>query len=283
MIECSDCRDQLLELSVHPVDRPLPPEIEAHLAQCPACRDELSSLRDSWCDLLPPVVEDHERSRRIEERLAARLETEIRTPVAPSSRHDIAPRVSRRLNVMRYALAASVLAVLITVTHFGPSLFYRHVGQLTENERQQVLALAEQMNEIRRLESTFASADVRYVSMMSVDLESQRTGAKGHLVIDLESDEAHFLASGLRRLTSQHYVIWLVSDGRRVLSHSTVTVNERSFGLATLALPNDPSRAASVLLTIEDQAWPESPSDRLVMQVELSIDANAKHRSPDRR
>lgn len=271
MIDCSHCRDLLLELSMQPVDQPLPQDVEHHLAECSQCRDELSTLRESWCVLpsLSSVLTDSDRTRRIEERVVRRLETAQRPTTTPISPPMALPHSSRRLRFMRYAVAASVLAMLVGITHFGASVLYRDAGQLTDRERQQVRALAEQMNEIRRLESAFASADVRYVSLTSVDLESPHSGAKGHLVIDLESHEAHLLASGLPPLDSQRYVIWLLSTDDQVLSSAEVKVNQRIFGVASLTLPERLAQTTSVIITIEDQERPALPSKRRVMQVKM--------------
>ncbi len=271
MIDCNHCRDQLLELAMQPVDNPLPEEIQGHLDQCPRCRDELLVLRESWGALPSSLSTNPERTNRIEERVMQRIESTRRVQVTEVTRRESVTASDRRLNVWRYALAATVLVMLVAITNIAPILFYRNVGQLTEQERQQVRALAEQMNEIRRLESAFASADVRYVSLTSIDLASDHSSTRGHLVIDLESREAHLLASGLQPLSTQRYVIWLTDTNGTVLSSAIVKVNDERFGIASLPLPSDLAQAAKVVLTIEENEQPTLPSTKRVMQVDLAI------------
>lgn len=272
------CRDQLIDLAMQPVDAPIPSDVRDHLAQCAECQAELVALREAWCllpaTLVAPKDDDARRSQRIEQQLMQRIAAANQAGLSPS-RHLASSSISgrsRSLNLLRYVVAASVLAALIMFTTFAPRWFVADSGRLTPQEREQIDTLAKQMDELRRLESVFSSPDVRYVSMMSVELSSVDAKTRGYLVMDIESQEAHLLVSELPTMESASFHLWFLSSQNEVLASGPVASKSGGFGAATVRLPQDLARVAFARVTAETESHPPSPSEHVLLQATLQLD-----------
>lgn len=181
------------------------PPVEAHLALCAECRQDLRGFQEVAAHLAraeelrePPSY----LRRRVLERVAA-----LAGPPG------LAPRRPRRWSPPRlrwtWTLGASAL-LAIAALGGGAASLQLQVAQVRKQNQQLVAALRDQ----RILTYMLASPDVRVVTLESISQQSPEP--RGMLLASPDRERALFVGFGLKQLPrDQVYKLWLVRPEER--------------------------------------------------------------------
>jgi hypothetical protein len=214
---------------------------EAHLAQCPECRDELERLRPA-ADLLPRSVEQLEPPPTLKRSLMEVVEREARerADAAGGARESrrrgrlLGDRLRGLPGPIRPALAAGLLAVGL-LTGYAVAQLATDDGSRTE----------------------VASVNKKVLPDASGRLQVQDGGREGGIL------EVHGMPS-LRR--GQVYQAWVERDG---MIEPELTFEVRRDGGGAVAVPDDLSDADAVHLTREPRGGSRAPSEKPILTVRL--------------
>ncbi|MCA9149655.1 MAG: anti-sigma factor [Planctomycetales bacterium] len=270
MSDCKSCRDKLPELSLQPLEDPMPLDVERHLGQCEECRTELVALRRAWCSLTPSdAIRDPARAERIERQLFERISAHTTTVPVERRRELSSVVVSRRTHVLRFGLAVAVFALIVTSHYLTAHRSLDHLGELTASERRHIEDVAKKVDMLHKLEQSYGSPHLQHVSMITATPSKSASRAEAHLVIDGDSREVLLLAANFHPTTSGRYVMWLLAPNGDVLSSTPLDVHDDGYGAASAQLRADEARIAKALVTLESLESPARPSHDIIVQVQF--------------
>ncbi|WP_328581483.1 anti-sigma factor [Streptomyces sp. NBC_00370] len=219
---------------------------ERHLAECPACAQEVSELAATAARLglavsvTPPPA--------MKEQLLRRIATERQDPprVAPESRSGAAGRRGRALS--RFALAAC----LAVAAAFGGIAAWQH--QQAQDARAQAQS-SQQRSEA--LASVLAAPDAKVTTGKLTD------GATGTVVVSRNQDKAAFVAAGLPEPPNgKVYELWF-NDGGKMRAAGLLSP---SAGSDAVLLSGTVGEASGMGITVEPAGGSDQPtSDPLAL------------------
>ncbi|KIF70664.1 anti-sigma factor [Streptomyces sp. AcH 505] len=219
---------------------------ERHLAECPACAQEVSELAATAARLglavsvTPPPA--------MKEQLLRRIATERQDPprVAPESRSGVAGRRGRALS--RFALAAC----LAVAAAFGGIAAWQH--QQAQDARAQAQS-SQQRSEA--LASVLAAPDAKVTTGKLTD------GATGTVVVSRNQDKAAFVAAGLPEPPNgKVYELWF-NDGGKMRAAGLLSP---SAGSDAVLLSGTVGEASGMGITVEPAGGSDQPtSDPLAL------------------
>lgn len=257
-MECDELRDQFESIALGPPDEWPDHRMLEHLQSCSNCQRELREYQDAWL-LLSAATPRAAVSESFEARVMDRV-----SRVRPASRN-----YSRNAVVLKYALAAGVMFLLVGLTFLRLGLF-GFGPEMSDTEIDQIRSIATQMEKMDELEDAFASPQITYVSLTS----NQARRPSGYLVHDPMSRQVHFFGTNLTRLERNDSVlrVWLLNQEEEVLCSATIELAQgnNSLGSALMTLAR-PAAAKSALITIEsDTDEPSVPSEDVILRSEVS-------------
>lgn len=246
-MECQQLRSQIESLALSPQTDPMPADVLDHLHGCERCREELSESQEAWL-MLSATLPMEPNTDELESRVMARVMN------SPSPEREY----SKSAAVWKYAVAASVLFLLAGTTMYRLGVFSGN--QSTKSDLDQIRKIAAQVDELDKLERTFASTELRYVSLSTV---SKR--ASGYLVYDSVSKQIHFFGNNLRA-AEQQLVVWLLDENENVISSSLIRFGKnRSVGTALLS-GAEMARVRTTLITVEQRPDVDVPSTDILLR-----------------
>ena len=248
-MNCQEFVDKLEEMALHGPDIRLTAAMEAHCGSCADCLTEFHQTQDSWLALsagLEPVDLNPERESELFEKIAL-------------SNHREKANNESKLHLFSYALALSILLILVTGTFYFAGWF--SPNRITETEIQKIKEFAAQLNKLEEMERVFAQPNLRYVSLRRANADSE---IQGYLIYDFLAEEAHFF--GLNMQNENLYKIWLLDVEGNVLDGVAIDANDRELGSAILKLPADLDQLSEVVVSIEQDRTAEVPSSEIFLR-----------------
>lgn len=246
-MECQQLRSQIESLALCPQTDPMPADMLEHLHGCARCREELSESQEAWLMLSASLPTDP-----ISDKLESRVMDRVLNAPSP------VPEYSQNAVVWKYAVAASVLFLLAGTTMYRLGVFSGN--QSTKSDVEQIRKIAAQVDELDKLERTFASTELRFVSLNTA---SER--ASGYLVYDSVSKQIHFFGSNLR-VVEQPLVVWLLDENENVIATSSIRLGkDASVGTALLS-GAEIERVRTTLITVEQQSDVDVPSTNILLR-----------------
>lgn len=228
----SDIKDLLPAYALGSLDAAEAAQVAAHLATCPACRDELSAY-ETVTDLLATAVPFTTPPPALKSKLMARTQTAVRPPV-PTRQQSIKERLQSLWHRPRWqaALAVAMLALVVT------ALF------IWQQNRPATL-------------SQFTLTATEYAP-----------GAAG--LISLAADgTATLTITNLPPLTAeQQYQLWLIRDGERD-SGAVFSVNADGSAQVSIQVARPLTAYSAFGITIEPAGGSPGPTGERVLGFNL--------------
>lgn len=254
-----NCQQFIFELEELVVDGPevtLSPEMHRHQLSCPECRLQYRVWQDAWM-MLPAALEPAAIPSHLESDLMARMESEQQARPLQESLTFV---------IWKYILAASVLFALAAGTLIVPN-WLRSNAQ-SQEELAQIREFARQMRRLETLESVLSDPRVSYVSLNTT---GNTPRVQGYLVYDFVSSEGHFFGRELEPAEGRTYVLWLLDKDQRVVSSSTISVDDQRLGATVIALPDDASPLHQAVVSQETDATASAPSGEIRMRSRIGL------------
>jgi len=209
---------------------------EAHLLECPDCRDDVELLRLA-ADALPRSVEQLAAPDSLRDSLMDVVEREARERAGKPQRRFLGERLrglSPALSGLRPALAMGALAIGL-LGGYG-------ISQLTAEDDERTIA---------------ARVDSSRVPMATASLKVSGDGDGGGIL----------RVQGLESLPSTRvYQAWIKRDGSFIPQPTFVVGQD---GVGAVAVPDDLSGASAVVVTRERRGGARAPGERPIMTVDL--------------
>lgn len=251
-MNCTEFLKRLDELALNGPEFKLPSVLREHQRNCDECRDHFFELQEAWL-MLPAALGREPISAEFEAKVMDRLKS---APMVST------PTENSATTFRKYALAATVLIVLVGGTMLSPH--WTGLGDAAvDQDIGRIQEFARQMDRLKELEGAFAAPELRFVSLKSV---GSRTPAEGYLVYDFLAKEGHFFGFDLTPSEGQTYVLWLLDSDRRVAGSAAIDVDSDNLGAAIVQLPENPSVVHEVLVNLEPDVSPVSPSSDVRMR-----------------
>lgn len=258
MITCDQCREDLAELSLGPIDAAQAEPVATHLAACSVCRQEWHELQAAW-SALPLTLAPIQPRPQVFERVLARIDGQ-RVVVA-------APRLkpSRSERVLSYVVAASVLLGL-TVGVWQLSRPSERV--VDEAARRSAEQLAERLGNLQEMERLLAAKNVRLVTL-TPQTTADALGA--YVIWDFGARQWHFYASNLPAPPAGfQYQIWAAHENGDIFAGPELKVSDDGLGSALVDLPKlDVAAPTKALLTLEPVGGSKKPSGKVYLEATL--------------
>ena len=249
-MDCQRANEEISAAALLPPDQELATEVQRHLESCAACREEFRTQQETR-SLLAATLPSAAPSQSLEDRLMARV----------SDHPAPAPRYSRRIVVLKYVLAASILFLMVSGTLFRLSSLTRN--QPTDRDMERMRDIAAQMEKLDELQRVFAAPRLKYVSLESAPAAL----VSCYLVHDPYSNQVHFFARNLQTPSANLHV-WLLDDSERVLTSAKVATKKR-VGSAVLTV-DDTTEISTALVTVEPvNAGNDQPSSDVVFRASV--------------
>lgn len=230
--------------------------LQTHYATCSPCQQHVAASRDAWM-VLPSALDRTELPPGLEDRIVGQITSKVGIPLV---------RDSAAFEVGKYAFAAVVLCCLVMVT-FPWARSGMEGGELTDGEQRRIIALATQAERLERIEASLSKNRLRNVSLI-VDEPRRR---EAYFVFDEVSKEAHFFASNLPERDNEEYVVWLVSQSDTVSVSAPIELSESMVGSTVVAVPHSIHSYREVMVTIEANGSPETPSANVFFRALLQF------------
>lgn len=255
-MDCQKFRENIEAIAIMSPDE-FEPGVVAHLLECAECRNQLHQAQEAWLTLPAALPEASSDMTQLEAKVMRQLETRTSLPSSDS-----------KLDVWRYAVAATVLFALLGATILAPRWMGLELFPSRSTDLKRVRSIAESMQKLDELERVFAAPQTKYVTLRSA-------GPSGYLIQDPESQQAHFFGNGFQISAQSKLVIWLLDADRKVIDAATIEVQgtgtNAGLGSALLSLPSN-REVATVMVTKESLTAADSqrePSKRVVLESDL--------------
>ena len=221
---------------------------EAHVEECPVCRDEVERLRPV-VEMLPRSVSPVAPPPSLKASLMEVVEAEARQREQPAKRRSLAAGLRARL-----IRPGSGLAGLRPGVAWVAAAAVRALGVVTGAAG--LSALSESRDEDRASRTVVADVD-----------RTRLPSGSGSLVLAADRDGAVLRVHGLPPLESDAvYQVWL-KRGDEVISQSLFTVGEDGDGAGAVA--DDLEGADAVMVTREAAGGARAPTEKPVLTVAL--------------
>jgi anti-sigma-K factor RskA len=218
--------------------------VQEHLADCPACREDLAALREVTGSLSlavrrvePPAVLE----KRIMQRIGA---SRLNTPPlsSPAARRPHSVRTSPRRSLPAwYRTLGAVAAVLIVALATGNIL---------------------QLRGIMPRSGPSSAPGLTTATLVGVDGVRD---AYGTIVLDPEDNHGVLAVRGLSNLDTAHqYQLWLIKGAER-RSGGVFSVNADGYGSLQLSVPKDFTGFRAIGISIEPTGGSPQPTGARVM------------------
>lgn len=269
MITCQQCREDLDEYALGPVDAAQAERMSSHLAACSVCRQEFEELQAAWSAVPRSLAPIAPRPELIDGVLA-RIDGDRIAVVAPLKRppakfQPARFQPTRRERVLSYVVAASVLIGLTA------SLWQLTRPADDEVARRSAVNLAERLGKLQQMERVLASKNVRLVSLKQEPSEGFAGDVDASVVWDLAARQWHFYADNLPPAPAgQAYQIWASGKSGEFLSGPTFEVNDQGLGSAVVDLPDLAiDGPAKVTVTLEPAGGSKQPTGKVFLEAAL--------------
>jgi len=221
---------------------------EAHLEECPVCRDEVERLRPA-ADALPRSVVPVPAPASLKAGLMAVVEADVRRREPAASR----PRPLQRLKASLGAVGSYFSSMSPTASWVAASM---------------VLLIGVASGAAGLYALTEATSDESPQSMVAQVDKTRVPNGSGSLVMpDRPEDGAVLRVHGMPELEGDSvYQVWVRRDGE-VISQSLFHVGENGEGAA--AVTGDLAGADAVMVTREAAGGAKAPSEKPVLMVRL--------------
>jgi len=186
-MNCQEFVRRLQEIQTHGPETLLPEELQQHHAECHDCMNRVQQATDTWLLLSAALARPHVTSE-----FEARVIDQITATTTQTADDATAPE-SRLFVIGKYALAASVLIVLL----LGTSLITYWSGPnspAATSDMKRIKEFARQLGKLQEIEAAFAAPDVRYVSLSTAEPAG---GTRGYILYDVLAKEGHYFGYGL--------------------------------------------------------------------------------------
>ena len=233
--------DQLSAYALDCLDEAEKSRVDAHLAGCDLCRQELQTYREI-VEVLPFAMQENDPPPALKGRIihsAAR--SKMISPAKP--RRSVWEQLGESL---RKAAPAWGLASLLMILLLGVNnlLLWQRVNQIESSQR---------------------------VPFMTVTMQGTGTspGASGLLVISLDGEHGTLIVDGLEILDENHqYQLWLIQDGQRT-NGGVFSVGKDGYGSLWVGSPQPLASYTSFGVTIEPSGGSPGPTGAKVLGGEL--------------
>ena len=230
--------------------------LQSHFTKCGQCQQYVAESREAWM-VLPAALDRPQLPPGLEDRIVGQIESNVGIPVV---------RDSAAFELGKYAFAAVALCCLVMVT-FPWARNTMKDGNITEDEKRRIIALAEQTDRIDRIEASLSKSRLRNVSLI-IDEPRRR---QAYFVFDEVSKEAHFFASDLPGLDNKMYAVWLVPHDNSATASAPVELSETMVGAAVVMVPGSIHAYREIMMTIEAYGTPEAPSENVFFRATLQF------------
>ncbi len=252
-----------------------PPErrrVEAHLAQCDACRQmavEYEEAAASLGDAVPRL----EAPSYLKEAVLSRIDAEA------AGEEDVTSLPGQRGLMDRlppYAAAAAVAAVFLVSALIG-GLWFNHSVNRISAENDNLLTMQHDLTNAygRLIDTVNQDRWITYIvanmasnpeaTLMTLEGPPSASQAGGLFMVDRQQGLALITAFGLEPLPdNQDYQVWFVRNGERTPG-STFTVDEANWGLVRIGPPLPISDFQNVTITVEPAGGSTRPTGRSIL------------------
>jgi anti-sigma-K factor RskA len=267
MITCEQCRDELAEYALGHSDESAAAAVVEHLSACVVCRRELAETESAWSALAFELQPEEPRPEVLQ-RVLDRLDQAVgpRPQVAPRPA-PAAPLLTRRQQLLSYALAATVLAALV-----GGFLYLQRpdliagAGSPTVDEA--LRDLAARVGKLQELEQMLSAGNVRLASLYP---PATTTAPGAYVVWDVPTRQWHFYALSLPAPPAgKEYQLWAVAEGKSPIAGPSFSVDAQGLGYKVTDFPMlQPGVAVKAVVTLEPAGGSLAPTGEAVMEASL--------------
>ena len=256
MITCRQCREDLAEYALGTVDAAPAEQVAAHLAVCPACRQELNELQADW-SAITLTLDRAEPRREVFDSLLERIDAEGDSiPAASTS------PLTRSERVLSYLLAACIL--------IGLTAAFWRITQRGDDEAavQSAERLAERLGKLQEMERLLAAENVRVVTLKP---QPSTDAIEAYVIWDVAAGQWHFYASNLPvPPAGRDYQLWAATNDGRRLAGPTFKVDANGLGSVVADLPESDIRGiAKALVTLEPAGGSKQPTGKVYLEAAL--------------
>lgn len=255
-MDCQQLRGQIESLALRMTDGTLDAEARQHLEACSSCRAELREVQEAWL-LQVAALPEEDVSQELEDRVMQRV------MVAPAAVREYPPKAV----FLKYAVAASVLFLLVSATLFRLGLVGHGQPKVTDRDLEQMRSIARQVAKLNELERVFAAPQLRYVSL--------RTGPNEPIcffIDDTESEQTHFLGKNLHVAEDSELRLWLLSKDNAVIAKAPIRCEAQTRTGGAVIAPSQSEEVVYAVITRETGGSdPAAPSDAVLFRSEVDL------------
>jgi len=269
LITCDDAGELLPAYVLEALDAEERQALEAHLAACAPCREELRALQQVAA-ALALAVSWQQPPAHLEERVRVAAAQEAGLSPLPGSLTDLAPlptsaprwavSATRARRTLLRGAAGAVAAALVlgAVGATGWWGWQQHVSN-----RQLRAALA-------RYQQALSRVGQGQVVVYELQPDPGAEGARGHILVNPSETVAVLMVNNLPPLPAHMvYQVWLIRDGQRE-SGGFLYVSESGAGMAVVSAPQPLSSYQAVGITPEPKGGSPGPTAPRVMGTRLT-------------
>jgi anti-sigma-K factor RskA len=247
---CLPHRENLAAYALGALDADDIPALEAHLADCRACRAELADYQSVTTDLLhalPPRTPP----QRLRRNLIARL------PSQRTRTSQLFADIFGRLPLWPVALAVTMVFLL------GLNIFSAlQIQHLQQGQTE----LAERLHQDQT-----AIAMLAYPSTRVLPVNADTDNLTGSMLVDEDKNMAVLVLWNLPRLDAGHtYQIWLIDSGGERLSGGLFRpLDDQGYTTATIQSPLPLGQFVGIGVTVEPEGGSQGPTGSRILGVDL--------------
>jgi len=216
-------------------------QVEAHLAECEGCREELQAYREI-VDVIPLAMSELEPPPGLKAKVLQRA-SEVKETAHAAQRENWWDRISQFL---RQGAPAWGLVSLVFILVLGANnlLLWQRVSRLEQISQAQLLTVT--------LQGTETSP-----------------GASGLIVISMDGEHGTLVVDGLMSLDEAHqYQLWLINDGKRS-DGGVFSVGKEGYGSLYVSSSEPLASYSAFGITIEPTGGSPGPTGEKVLGGEL--------------
>jgi anti-sigma-K factor RskA len=260
MTACDQCRENLPLYAVGALTSDEANELKRHLAECPACREELSGLSEAAAQIAM-AVEPTVPPARLREKLLARLGDErSEKRAAIEGRHPVGRGRAGRAWFWVPAFATVVLAI-------ASATLWRHDRELLRSNRELTAKLEANVGvaqQARELINTLTANDAERITLVAAGTKPQ---PEAKVVYSSRQRSLVLLAGNLNPLPPRKiYELWLLpASGKQPIPAGTFKPD--AHGAATLVLSQFAGGVAAkgFAVTIENEPGSIVPTMPIIL------------------
>jgi anti-sigma-K factor RskA len=236
--------------------------LQRHLAECPACREELKGLNEAAAQIAL-AVEPAAPPVHFREQLMARLDEQRSAAVVPNEgRHRISDHHRERRSVWFWAPAfATLLFALAFVAVWRQN---RRLDEETRDLSARLATSREALDRAGELIHALTAPDAQHVSLVAAGAKVQQ---EAKAVYSSRQHSLVLLADHLNPLPAHKtYELWLLpANGSQPLPAGTFKPDERGSAALVLSQLGDGVAAKGFAVTVEDEPGSATPTMPIVL------------------